>query len=142
MTIPRIRPTVIDSKRLYMTALANNPDSLPFNSGYGADEGPMPSGYSDHYARAWGEHPDSHSSFDDTSSFSEAMGGGRRGGGDSRFDSRYDTHSESGNSFYSLDRSDRSAADRSTSSLGLGAFTGAARGQEQSHRGARPAQRR
>ena len=108
MNIPRIRPTVTDSKRLYMTALVSHDQQT------GGED--YPSGYNgDPYARAWGEHPDTHSSYDD-SSYSESSRRPGRRAGDSRFDSRYETASEG--SFRTQDRSVRSGS--ASSAVGAG----------------------
>lgn len=102
MAIPHVRPSTLD-RRLHNTALGPHEES-----------GGM--GYGDSYSRAWGEHRDVHSSYDD-SSYSEQS---RRGGRDSRHDSRYETSSES--SFRTQDRSVRSSA---SSAIGQGVYQGA-----------------
>ena len=105
MNIPVVRPMQMEDRRYQNTALGGRQRD-DRRGGY--NDGYSYGGYGQFYARAWGEHPDTYSAYDD-SSYSEAYNSssrrGGRTGGDSRYDSRYDSNSDTrslGSSSFSL----------------------------------------
>ncbi len=106
MNIPFVSPMDRpEEKRYHNTALGErqrNDRRDGYNDGYSYG------GYGNFYARAWGEHPDTYSAYDDSSYSNAYDSPGRRSGRpgrDSRYDSRYDSNSDTrslGSSSYSL----------------------------------------
>ena len=114
MLIPEVRPMEVEDRRYQNTALGGRPRD-DRRGGY--DDGYSFGGYGEFYARGWGEHPDTHSAYDD-GSYSEAYNSPNRRGGrsgrDSRYDSRYDFNSDT-----------RSLGSSSYTSLGMSSYQGA-----------------
>merc|ERR1711998_276323 len=106
MNIPFVSPMDRpEEKRYHNTALGERQRN-DRRDGYNDDY--SYGGYGNFYARAWGEHPDTYSAYDDSSYSNAYDSPGRRSGRpgrDSRYDSRYDSNSDTrslGSSSYSL----------------------------------------